>query len=308
MVKVLDVEFSENHGTAHDRVFVRIADIDFATVSIDPAMKIQIQGATQNFLVHKATPDVFIEARWDDLSAIELEGQKLFESGAVWRLYQRDNIYIFSLSSQALGSVPYKIAQIQKDLLWGEVLLHHAYFDQDKSIYPLEYPLDELLMTNFLAMGRGAEVHSCGVVDAQGNGHLFLGQSEAGKTTLARLWEKENGARILSDDRIILRQVDERLWIYGTPWHGEAGYALPERAPLKRIYFLQKGQENELISQRTTEAMARLFSCSFLPFYNPEALEFTLGFFEEVARAVPCCELRFFPDERVVEFIQGLKD
>ena len=91
--------------------------------------------------------------------------------------------------------------------------------------------------------------------------------------------------------------------MYGTPWHGEARIASPDRATLTRIYFLQHGKTNELVQLEATEAVARLFACSFLPFYSPEALEFTLGFFEEVAKEVPCHELRFFPDKRAVEFI-----
>lgn len=302
------VEFFKNHEMALDRVYARIADIDLAVVSVDPSMKVQIQGATQNFLIHKEQPHITVEARWDDLSEIELRGQKLFESGSIWQLCQNDSIYIFSLISQALGSIPYKIARFQKDFSWGEVLLHRGYFNQARPIYPLEYPLDELLFIHFLALGRGAELHACGLVDSHGNGHLFLGQSGAGKTTLAKLWQNEEGTTIFSDDRIILRQKGEELWMYGTPWHGEAGFASPLQARISRLYFLKHGKKNELVELGTTEAMARLFACSFLPFYSLEALKFTAEFFEEVAKAVPCYELRFFPDKRVAGFIQKLRD
>ena len=44
---------------------------------------------------------------------------------------------------------------------------------------------------------------------------------------------------------------------------------------------------------------------SFPPFYNPEALDYTLGFFEEVVQSVPCFELRFFQDEKVISLIQS---
>jgi hypothetical protein len=171
---------------------------------------------------------------------------------------------------------------------------------------PLEYPLDELLFIHFLALGRGAEIHSCGVIDSLGRGHLFVGQSEAGKTTMARLWEDESGVTVLSDDRIILRKVDGRLWMYGTPWHGDAVLASPARAPLTRVYFLKRGRENELVPLGMAESAGNLISCSFLPFYDPEALSFTLAFFEEVVKTVPCYELRSLPDKRVVEFINNI--
>ena len=60
-------------------------------------------------------------------------------------------------------------------------------------IYPLHYPLDELLMVHLLARGRGVEIHGSGIVDADGYGTLFAGQSGAGKTTMSRLWLSEPG-------------------------------------------------------------------------------------------------------------------
>ena len=170
-------------------------------------------------------------------------------------------------------------------------------------MYPLEYPLDELLMGHLLGQGRGAEVHSCGLVDAQGEGHLFVGHSGAGKSTMARLWDQHQSVQILSDDRIVLRQSGQELWMYGTPWHGEAGFSCAARGPLSRIYFLKQGPQNELLPTPAAEAVARLFAASFPPFYSPGGLDGTLGFFEEVVNAVPCRELRFLPDETVVPFI-----
>jgi hypothetical protein len=96
--------------------------------------------------------------------------------------------------------------------------------------------------------------------------------------------------------------------MYGTPWHGDAGFASPARAPLRKIYFLRHGQRNELLPQGLTEALAHLFACSFPPFYNREALDFTLGLLESVVKTVPSYELTFMPDKKVVKFIQELRD
>lgn len=292
----------------HDRLFIRIADITFALGNADPALSIRIGDPTQKFLTHDTQPDSTIEARLDDLSPMATSGKKIFDSGSTWRLYEWNGIYEFTFTSAAFGSVPCKIARVQKDFSSAEVAIHRPYCEPGQPLYPLDYPLDELLLVHLLALGRGAEVHSCGVVDSNGDGLLFVGQSSAGKSTIARLWEGEPDITILSDDRIILRHLDGTLWMYGTPWHGDAGFALPNRAPLARIYFLRHGEKNELIPLSTAAAVGRMFACSFVPFYSPEGLEFTLGFLEQVAKAVPCYELRFVPDKRVVEFIQNNQD
>ena len=79
-----------------------------------------------------------------------------------------------------------------------------------------------------------------GLVDPEGRGHLFVGQSGAGKSTMARFWAGREGVRILSDDRIILRQIRGEIWMYGTPWHGEARHALPEKARLAGYIFCNR--------------------------------------------------------------------
>jgi len=71
------------------------------------------------------------------------------------------------------------------------------------------------------------------------------------------------------------------------------------------VYFLEKGQKNELVAQKASDSISRLFTCSFPPFYNRDALDFTLTFLEDVVKNVPCFELRFTPDKSVVEFIKG---
>src|SRR2546422_4705145 len=113
------------------------------------------------------------------------------------------------------------------------------------------------------------------------------------------------GIMILSDDRIILRKSNGTVWMYGTPWHGEAELACADRAPLAGIYLLRHGASNALIPLHRSEAIARLLASSFTPLYSRDALAFTLGFLDQVVRAVPCHELSFTPDERVVALVRG---
>ncbi len=296
------IDHSPRGPAACSTIPIRIADLTITLSSYDPGLKVRAQGAIEQFLIEESDPDARVRASWGDLSKVK-SGAKIFDSGGLWRLYDDEGLYRFQFHSSVFGAAPYKEARFNADFSYGEVTLHHPYFTSGSAAYPLEYPLDELLVTHLLAHRRGAEVHSSGVVDDSGNGHLFVGQSGGGKTTMAKLWQQEKGITILSDDRIVLRNMDGRIWMYGTPWHGEGGLSDPSRAPLKQIYFLRHGEKNELLPQTKTEAVGRLFACSFPPFYDPRALDFTLAFFEAVAAAVPCYELSFVPDERVIGFI-----
>jgi hypothetical protein len=232
-------------------------------------------------------------------------GRQVFESGALWRLYDARDGYVVRLASPLRGPIPYAEAWFAPGFGLGKVVLRRSAFQERAPLYPLEYPLDELIMINLLAGGLGVMVHACGISDA-GEGLLFVGQSGAGKTTTARLWQAPGEAKVLSDDRIILRAGAGEVRMYGTPWHGEARLALPDRAPLRRVFFLRHGPENRLVELGKAEVVSRFMACSFLPFYRRDAMEFTLGFFEDLASRTPCYDLSFAPDETAVSFVQRL--
>lgn len=313
----------KNFETAVQRsVLLRIADLTIALTSDDPTWALQIPRASRQFLVSQAEngvePDVRVRAKWCDLSGDLSEvsgavsgGKKLFDSGGPWQLFKANGGFRFQFTSPVSGPLPYKLAWFDREFTHGEVCVHRTYIPPGRVVYPLEYPLDELLLIHLLAAGRGVEVHACGVVDSSGQGYLFAGQSGAGKTTMARLWQKAKGAAgageliVLSDDRIVLRYQAGRFWMYGTPWHGEAELCSPARAPLKGVYLLCHGRHNKLVPLRRSATAARLVACSFPLFYDPSGLDFTLGFFDRLVQAVPCYELSFAPDERVIALVRS---
>jgi hypothetical protein len=231
----------------------------------------------------------------------------VFDSGGVWTLYRPGSAYEFVLRSSATGEAPYKAAIVDETFRYGRVLLSRGVFGGRPAVYPLEYPLDELLVIHRLARGEGVEVHACGVLDERGRGLLFVGHSGAGKSTLARQWLKAGGgARILSDDRVILRRgVTGGITMYGTPWHGEARLALPLAAPLCGVYFLEHGTQNELEILEAGRSTAELLARSFLPFHDAAGLEFTVEFYARLAAEVPCHVMRFLPDVTAVETIES---
>src|SRR5215472_4348668 len=188
---------------------VSIGDIRIALISHEPDLRLQVQRATKRFVVDKPDADVIVRAGWGELHDPAADS-KTFDSGGVWKLYQQKSNYLFRFTSPAFGALPYKQACFSSDFTSGDVVLHRNYFDHRQPVDALEYPLDELLMMNLLAQGRGVEVHACGVEDADGRGYLFVGQSGAGKTTTARLWHEAGRIDVLSDDRIILRCLEGR--------------------------------------------------------------------------------------------------
>jgi hypothetical protein len=286
------------------RFTVRIAGITVTASAEDPSLALRASEAAEAFRVADEEPDISIRVS-RGACADPPRGKLIFDSGALWRVYQDGGGFLFRFSAPALGSSPYKEARFDGDFSSGEIRLAESVFDGRTAVDPLEYPLDELLFSALLGRGAGVELHGCGIVDADGTGRLFLGHSGAGKTTTARLWEHEEGVKILSDDRTIVRERRGEYWMFGTPWHGEGKHALAAGAPVSRVHFLRHGSRNERRLLSPTSAVEKLFACSFPPFYDARGLDFTLRFLAAFAAAVPCEELDFVPDRRVTAFLAG---
>lgn len=281
---------------------LRVADIATRVVCDDPAIVSTMSGAGSRFLTDDGAADTTVRVQ----SASRLahpDADKLFDSGLVWQLYRDADDFIFTFTSPVFGPTPYRLARFNSSFTSGDVWLREACLGGEFPLKPLDYPLDELLMISLLARGRGVEVHACGVIDIDGAAYLFAGQSGAGKSTIARQWSRA-GATVLSDDRLVLRLRDGKVWVHGTPWHGEEQFGCPESAPLSRIFFLAHAPENRATRMTEAGAVAVLFARAFPPFYDQAGLDFTLSFLGDVMGRVPAAELGFVPDATVVNFVR----
>lgn len=231
-----------------------------------------------------------------------------FDSEGLWWLEQHGDEDHWLFATPSLGPVPYRRVRMKSDYLSGEIVLHAPYLNAGAPVYPLEYPLDEILMVHILGRHRaGVEMHGCGLITEKGEGVLFVGKSGAGKTTTADLWTRNNPyVSVLSDDRIIIRREATGHRMFGTPWHGEGRYALPDSAPLKALFFLKQAGSNDVKTLSQGETVARLLSTSFIPSYARQTLDPSLEMLEAIAQEVPCRELSFRKDESVTEFTRAL--
>jgi hypothetical protein len=334
-------------------VVVRLTGDDEAAVALVPSLKA--------FQSAPGLPDIGVRVEWvDGLSGAP--GLQLFDSGALWRLYECEAGFQFDFRAPVFGDQPYKRLLVDRDFSSATLQMSAEVSAAFRYAAPLDYPVDELLIMHRLTREKAIELHSCGIVRADGTGNLFVGHSGAGKSTTTRLWMEREDVEILSDDRIIVRRDEGRerdadsrgelgilrlrdrsaspvghcaqddrgekrvptlrfakgrngklrknckMRMYGTPWHGEAAYASPGSARLRRIFILEHGHGNVLTRLSASQAVAELFARSFVPFHRHEYVESALEFLQELVGAIPCYRYAFEPNEGAVERILELRD
>lgn len=166
------------------------------------------------------------------------------------------------------------------------------------------FPTDQILLARVLADRKGCFMHSSGIV-VDGKGLLFVGHSEAGKSTMMKLLRGHG--EILCDDRIIVRRWPDGFHIHGTWSHGELPDVSPAGAPLAGIFLLEKAAVNELVPvSDTRERLSGVLSHVVRPLVDAGWWDKTLALAGKMAVEVPMYRLRFDLGGGVVPLLKEL--
>jgi MoaA/NifB/PqqE/SkfB family radical SAM enzyme len=166
------------------------------------------------------------------------------------------------------------------------------------------FPSDQILLARVLADREGCYIHSSGV-KMDGKGLLFVGHSEAGKSTTVKMLKGK--AEILCDDRIIVRKMAEGFRIFGTWSHGDVPDVSAASAPLRAILFLKQSRDNRIVPvDDTKESVQNLLACLVKPLETTDWWEKTLSFIESLVKGVPCYTMHFTRSGEIIESLRSL--
>ena len=152
----------------------------------------------------------------------------------------------------------------------------------------------------------GILLHSSGVVH-NGQAHLFIGPSNAGKSTVCGI-SRDAGFSVLSDDLNAVVRRGSSLEVERLPFAGDPRFRTDQsdRYHVGGLYKLCKHEHNSLADLSAASALAAL--CGSAPFVNSNPYLF--GKMISIARGVlniqPMRELSFRPDASFWKLLGGL--
>ena len=136
------------------------------------------------------------------------------------------------------------------------------------------------------------------VIEYRGRTVLFLGESGTGKSTHTRLWrENIEGAILLNDDSPMLRIIDGKPWMFGSPWSGKTPCYKQESYPLAACVRLSQAPYNKIQRLSIPQAYAALHpSCPPDFAYDDALYDYISETIGEVLAQVPLYHLACLPD------------
>jgi len=163
-------------------------------------------------------------------------------------------------------------------------------------------PILELCLLSILAREGGLLLHASGLT-YQDMGFVFTGASGTGKSTLAG-WFAGRNARVLSDERMILRRHDASVTMFGTPWIGSGAFAANASTPLSRLFCIRHGQDRHRFETLpAARVVTFLLQQTFLPYWDRAAMDITLDSLASLTRQIPCVGLACLKNPDVVDAI-----
>jgi hypothetical protein len=225
----------------------------------------------------------------EEINGIQIRHKPNFWS--IWK-YQSDLfiLTIFPLASQEKSAIlKFSFTSREWDL-WIE--------DIDNKIDPFEYPLDGLILYYLTVIHGDIMIHASGI-NINGQGYLFSGVSGKGKSTIAKLWEK-SGARVIHDDRLIIRKTERGYKMYNTPVYNDD---VPQESSLDKIFLIEHGMENKLTPIKGALAISMVMTNCIQHNWGHDIIAKLLGSVSIMCERVPVFKLHFKPDKSVVNLI-----
>ncbi len=174
-----------------------------------------------------------------------------------------------------------------------------VYVPSGKSKHLLEFSLSNamMLMYTFRSAPYETLMTHASVVRYNDEGFMFLGRSGTGKSTHSRMWlENIEGATLLNDDNPIVRIVEGKAYVYGSPWSGKTPCYKNEVVPLKGVVRIVRAPHNRAVRLNPLQSYASLkpsCSCMRWDMKSTDALHKTV---EKVISEVACWNMECLPD------------
>jgi len=289
---------------------LKIAGYTILFSSASDNLKLYASGSQKSFIVNeeeydlvinvaagKATPGKNCIPVFSAPYVEEINGVPVKKSDRFWNVFTHGEYYLVNTTLPLSDTDNEALITIRP----GEKSWDLVIDTESVIVNPFVYPLDGLILYYLTALRKDIFIHGSGV-EYKGKGYLFSGQSGRGKSTIAKLF-REAGARIIHDDRLILRQMPDGSYnMYNTPvYENEESRS----SSLDALFIINHGSENSFVTPGHSESLAAVMANCIQHNWNTTLISNLTGVLLKLVSTLPVKNLYFVPDMSVIDYIAG---
>lgn len=154
-----------------------------------------------------------------------------------------------------------------------------------------------------LLLLKGIGVLHSSFIESNGKAILFAGDTKAGKSTQASLWEKYASATIVNGDRAGVFFEDGKAFAGGVPYCGTSGICLNKQMPINAIICLSQGSKNALKRLSPIEAFMFLLGKFAYNSWDSAAVSAVSDLLTAIVETVPIYSYSCLKDESAVQYL-----
>ena len=219
-----------------------------------------------------------------------------------WAIYKNRDAWVYLSTSDENNDQLYSVSIFNFDFSSGTIFIPPHFTETQGMSSLTTYPSDQILLAQVLADRQACIMHSSGII-LNGQGFLFVGHSEAGKSTMMKLLR--NHGEILCDDRNIIRKYPDGYRLFGSWSCGELPDVSAASAPLRAIFFLEKAATNEAIEiTDNIDKFSRLLEHLVKALVTEEWWDKMFALAENIISDVPIYRLKFDKSGDVVNVLK----
>lgn len=130
-------------------------------------------------------------------------------------------------------------------------------------------------------------------------GYAFIAKSGTGKSTQVSMWLRHiPDCDLMNDDNPIVRVVDDKVFIYGSPWSGKTPCYRNTKAPLGAITRIDRAKTNSIEKLAPVDAFASLLpACSAMK-WDVGIMRSVCDTVTKIVERIPIYTLHCLPDKQ----------
>lgn len=241
-----------------------------------------------------------------DYNIIIVESEKFEDDGEflmhvpLYNLFKKDNMrrFVFAQFDQAKNQNNYTYT-MDISLDWKDCIIYDhigmRIWDTNQKIrsllFIIRYYAEAVFLQNnsFLIHGVALQYNSKGII--------FSANSGIGKTTHTNFWAKKFNAEILNGDSPIIKIVDNKPIIYGSPWCGTSEISINKHILLNAIVLIKRGQKNTIQKLAKADGLKYILSQIYRPIWESNLLNNCLDYCDIMIKNINIYELECLPNE-----------